>query len=757
VKFGVNIRLIGAAAVLWVHSAALAAPVVTVDGADPARVVVTFTPGVPTLTSGMAAGQNIVVVTIPGAVPRQETGAPELPTLASSLQIAPAGTPVYRIISHQERELATPPVLPSLGQISRDIDPTTLKRSFGPVYRDGLVFPAAVVELGRPFLLGNRRGVNLRLNPVRWDAVRGVLLVTESITIEVTTVGTGGANVLPSALPAISADFSALRGEVLVNAAAAAAAAVDKYSAPSARGRMLIVSHDSFASALVPFRAWKARRGIATDLVLMSETDGTAAGLRSLVAARYQTTPGLTWLVLVGDKAQVPTNVGTFDGSDSDSRYGMVLGDDLYPEVMVSRISATNVAQVENQVAKFIAYERDPATGTAAAWYARAAGVASDEGVPADYERADLLRTDLLTRDYITVDRIYQGLGASTATLTSAVNQGRSLINYLGHGSGQSWDSVVLRNSDVAALANGSRLPWIIDVSCSNGDFARTTCFAEAWLQAGTATAPAGAVGMIAASSLAPWTPPTVMQAEVVRLLAAGTQGTLGALYYSGLMKVLDEYSGVPVATQVMEQNIVFGDASLQVRTREPGKFQVVMLSSVEATGGQISVQVSGSDRGTVAVTLDDMLIGAADFSAAGVVIVPVSAELSSATAVNVTVTGVNMVPWLGTAPVVCGASPVPETGPSLRPDLRGNYPNPFNPRTTIVFELPRTEPVALSVYDVRGRRVAVLASGEMTSGLHQITWEGRDDQGQSLPSGVYLYRLVTPGGEQGGRMILAK
>jgi gingipain R len=639
--------------------------------------------------------------------------------------------------------------------VTRDIDPANLERTFGPDYGNGRIFPASVVEMGRPFLLGDSRGVNLRLNPVRWDAARGVLLVTEAITIEVTTTGTGGVNVLPTAVPVSSREFRTLRGEVLPNVTAADG--LEKYSAPVARGRMLIISADAFAPALDSFRAWKARRGIATDLVLMSETDGTAAGLRSLVATRYQTTPGLTWLVLVGDKAQVPTNVGTYDGSDTDSRYAMLLGDDLYPELLVSRISASTIQHVETQVAKFINYERNPDTGAAAAWYGQAAGVASDEGVPADYERADLLRTSLLSRDYTSVDRLYQGLGASTSALAAAVNQGRSLINYLGHGSGLSWDSVVFRNSDVTALTNGTRLPWIIDVSCYNGDFARTTCFAEAWLRAGTAGAPAGAIGMIAASSLAPWTPPTVMQAEIVGLLAAGTQGTLGALYYSGLMKVLDEYAGVPVATQVMEQNIVFGDGSLQVRTREPGKFQVVMLSSLEASGGQINLQVSGSGAGTVAVTLRDVLIAAVDFSGPGLVSVPVNADLSGVNGLDVTVTGANMVPWLGTAAVVMGATPVLDAGLPLLPVLRGNYPNPFNPRTSIVFELPQAQAVALTVYDIRGRQVGVLVAGETTAGTHEVIWEGRDSQGKDLPSGVYLYRLVTAGGTQTGRMILAK
>ncbi len=728
---------------------------VVVDGSDQAHITVEFDLQDLDLTLGTVSGQDVTIVTLAESQLLQIAGFPELPSLGTSLHIPAAGTPAVRVISRRERELSVAPVIPSLGHIDRNIDPGLLQRDFGPVYTSAKTYPANTVALGQPFVLGDRRGVNLRLNPVRWDAARGVLLVTEAITIEVVTTGTGGINVLPTDAPSSSREFQQLHDQVFPYLTESVAP--DKYSAPIARGRMLIVSDDAFASALTPFRDWKARRGIATDLVLMSETDGTASGLRELVAKKYLEGNGLTWLILVGDIDQVPANVGTYDGSDADSPYAMIVGDDLYPEIFVSRISANNLTQVETQVAKFISYERTPAVGVDAAWYGHATGVASDEGVPTDYERAELLRTDLLSQDYTDVDQIYQGLGASTAEIATALNEGRSLINYLGHGSGQSWDSVVFRNADVAALDNGGRLPWIIDVSCYNGDFARETCFAEAWLQAGTPENTAGAVGMIAASSLAPWTPPTVMQTEVVDLLAAGTRRSLGALYYSGLMKVLDEYAGIPVATQVMEQNIVFGDASLLVRSKIPTNFDAVVPAAIDASGGQLTVTIAGQTKGTVAVTHAGQLLGVSDFTNGGTVLVSLSADLADLDSVEVTVTGANMVPVEAVVSVVVGASSVFESVVPGAAVLHGNYPNPFNPSTQIVFELATAQEVQLVVYDIRGRQVRKLVAEPLAAGAHEITWHGRDDQGRGLPSGIYLYRLVTPQSSQGGRMVLSK
>jgi len=255
-----------------------------------------------------AAGQTVTKVTLAHAQPRQELGAPELPTLTTSVSIASQGTPSLRIVSRQEREISLDLILPSLGHIDRNIDPSTVARVFGQVYSSGQVFPENVVELGRPFVLGDRRGVNLRVNPLRWDPARGVLLITEAITVEIVTAGHGGINPLPASAPTSSRAFRALHKQVFPDLASGDVQnKMDKYNVSAEQGRMLIISHDEFAPALTSFRHWKARRGIASELVLMSETDGTAAGLRQLIANKYLANTGLTWVVLVGDKAQVPT------------------------------------------------------------------------------------------------------------------------------------------------------------------------------------------------------------------------------------------------------------------------------------------------------------------------------------------------------------------------------------------------------------------------------------------------------------------
>lgn len=72
------------------------------------------------------------------------------------------------------------------------------------------------------------------------------------------------------------------------------------------------------------------------------------------------------------------------------------------------------------------------------------------------------------------------------------------------------------------------------------------------------------------------------------------------------------------------------------------------------------------------------------------------------------------------------------------------NAPNPFNSQTVISYFLHTPGPARLEVFALTGQRVAVLHQGPQQAGYHQLRWNGRDDAGHSVASGMYLYRLVT-------------
>ena len=105
---------------------------------------------------------------------------------------------------------------------------------------------------------------------------------------------------------------------------------------------------------------------------------------------------------------------------------------------------------------------------------------------------------------------------------------------------------------------------------------------------------------------------------------------------------------------------------------------------------------------------------------------------------------------------VATPGSDVTPTSP-VHTRLLPNTPNPFNPLTTITYSLGTAKKAELLVYDLAGRRVKTLVAGHVTAGGHEATWDGRDEAGKRVASGVYLYRLRAKDYVETKRMVLVK
>ncbi len=112
------------------------------------------------------------------------------------------------------------------------------------------------------------------------------------------------------------------------------------------------------------------------------------------------------------------------------------------------------------------------------------------------------------------------------------------------------------------------------------------------------------------------------------------------------------------------------------------------------------------------------------------------------------------MVEWTaGKITSLAGEEPALPGQPLLSP----NYPNPFNPQTTIRFYLPAGTEAELTVFDLLGREIVTLLKGTMTRGMHSVEWNGKNRAGETVNSGVYIYRLKTGATVLSRRMLLLK
>jgi hypothetical protein len=299
-----------------------------------------------------------------------------------------------------------------------------------------------------------------------------------------------------------------------------------------------------------PFIDWKIKSGTPVEIVDVA-TIGGASDIEQYIED-YYTNTGLTFVLLVGDAAQVPTSVA--GGNDSDVAYSYVAGNDHYPDLFVGRFSAETESHVETQVQRVLDYEINPIADTA--WYTKSIGIASDQGPgddnEYDYEHIrNITDYNLLPFTYNYPYEFFDGSqGGNDATgnpnptiVGDAIDSGATIINYTGHGSTFSWGSSGFSNNDIASLSNTGKLPFIFSVACVNGNFVNNTCFAEAWLRHEYNGEPAGAIATLMSTINQSWNPPMRGQDEMNDILtetyANNIKRTFGGIAMNGCTRIV--------------------------------------------------------------------------------------------------------------------------------------------------------------------------------------------------------------------------
>jgi len=416
-----------------------------------------------------------------------------------------------------------------------------------------------VVELGVPYIMREVRGVVVRVYPVQYNPVRGVLRVYRSLTVSVERTGGVGENELEltwSREPSLA--FHQMYGRHFVNYGMGGG---PRYAPLDETGDLLIICHDAWIGNVQALAAHKTGRGINTTVVGVSTIGNNATSIKNYIQGVYNTSD-LAFVLLVGDAAQVASP--TASGGSSDPTYSKLAGSDNYPDILVGRFSAETSGQVDTQVQRTITYETLPAP--LQDWYWRGTGIASNQGPGDDgeYDHVHIgnIRTQLLANGYTLVDAIYDP-NATAAMVSTALNNGRGIVNYCGHGSTTSWGSSGFSNSHIAALTNVNMLPFIFSVACVNGQFAGTTCFGEAWLRATQGGQPTGAIAAYMSSINQSWNPPMEAQDEFNTLIVNESYWSIGALFYAGSCSMMDQYGSGGV--DMFNTWIVFGDPSVRV------------------------------------------------------------------------------------------------------------------------------------------------------------------------------------------------
>jgi hypothetical protein len=440
-----------------------------------------------------------------GYLMMDQAGHPQLPALHDSILIPDDARMGVRVLRADYYELEGVDLISWRGPISRAVDPSTVPYPFGPVYAQDAMFPAEVAALRDPYVLHDVRGVVVRVSPFQYNPVSKVLRVYTSIDVEVSKVGTGGVNTIERSSYGHRPDRSwhVLYEDRFANFGSYAV------EPPEEHGDMLVISHGPFISAIQPFVDWKNANGINTTVVDVATIGNDSTSILNYVKGVYAST-NLAFVLLVGDYPEIKSPF--YAGGLSDPSYSLMTTD-WYPDLFVGRFSAKTVAHVDTQVQRTIEYENQDHSIDAGGWNTWGLGVASSEGAgighygEGDWQHADKMRGELLTMGFAKVDQAYEP-SATKAQISAALNEGRRIVNYTGHGSSTSWGTTGYSNADVNALTNVGKLPVICSVACVNGQFDLDTCFAEAWLRATHNGEPTGAVAVYMSTINQSWAPP---------------------------------------------------------------------------------------------------------------------------------------------------------------------------------------------------------------------------------------------------------
>ena len=487
----------------------------------------------------------------------REIGAPELPRVCRSIIIPDDAAMTVRVHDVKYHDIPGVLIAPSRGAILRTQDPASVPYSFGREYARDAWFPAEVVTHRDPYVLRDVRGMVIEVNTFQYNPVTQVLRVYDEVTFSAVATGPGMVNVYDRALSPdrTVASFRQIQQHHFINAGQ-----VD-YTPLDEEGDMLIISYGNFMAAMQPFIDWKNSTGRDTTIVDVATIGNTFSAIKAHIQGVYNTS-NLAFVLLVGDVAQIKS--GSYAGGLSDPDYSR-MDSDWYPDILVGRFSASTIAQVDTQVLRSVEYEQMDHSVGLGDWHARGMGIASNQGPghfgEYDNQHMDLIRQDLLAYGFSLVDRIYDPSG-TISQISNGLNSGRRAVHYCGHGSTTSWGTTGFSNTNVNALTNDNRLPFIHSVACVNGAF-NSTCFGEAWLRATHGAEPTGAVGAYMSSINQYWDEPMYAQDETVDLFCAESYWSLGALWFAGSCHMMDVTG--QWGRDMFQTWILFGDPSLHV------------------------------------------------------------------------------------------------------------------------------------------------------------------------------------------------
>ncbi|MEO0247739.1 MAG: C25 family cysteine peptidase, partial [candidate division WOR-3 bacterium] len=452
---------------------------------------------------------------------------------------------------------------------------------------------------------GEMRGHQLytvEIFPIRYNPVRDEIEVVTSITLEVTFDGGNLSKTYRELERLYSPYFEYSLSKKVLNYGVFSPAKRN----PALPVVYLLVTPAEWVDSLRELIEWNRQKGYWVKIARIPGDipSGDTLSVRNYLRNAYLNwSPAPTFVVLVGDVDRI----GYFNSDQADNPANDLKYEDLdldeqeyFPDVYVGRLSVANVTELGRVVRKTVRYEKVLwSQGTQ--WAKRAFFIASAD--PSWHTVAEGTHNYCIAkvRSYgMIADSVYAYYTANSPTIiTNAINSGRSLVTYSGHGSETGWADYNGLNYSVSNiynnLTNADMYAFVQTYACFSGRYTVGECFSEAWIRAPEK----GAVASMASSVTSYWYEDDILQRRTFdELFDTGYVWIKGAIN-EGKIELYRHYSGGGRTKRYFQMYNLMGDPSVYLWTQEPKPLALNYPSVVPLGPSQVQLTVTLQDTGS--------------------------------------------------------------------------------------------------------------------------------------------------------------
>jgi hypothetical protein len=566
--------------------------------------------------------------------------------------------------------------------------------------------------------LGVMRHLNiasLRIVPVAYNPVSQQLRVITHLKIKVSFVGGSVTKTFAHKQKYYAPAFEMLSGELINGQVFAFVPPV----AQQAAERMLIVTDSNNRKTLKPFVLMKERQGFDVKLAFTQNTSvgSTKTAIKNYIQSEYNSTTPPTYVILVGDVAQIQAWPGQSATTHITDLYYFEYTNDDFPELFYGRFSCEDTTELHNIIEKTLLYEQLTMpdynymdTSVLIAGHDNTYGPTHGNG-QVNYGINEYFNSSngIVSKSYL-----YPSSSSADAQIRADASAGAALLNYSAHGNYNGWSDPSFKNNDVANMTNINKYPVMIGNACLTGTFDYNDCFGEVLTNAPKK----GAVAYIGASDNTYWDEDYYWAVGYGNIVANPTFATTGAGIFDGMFHTHNEpYSewSLSLAQIINKGNMAvvqggsrvkyywevyhcFGDPSLVYYQKKPTP-QAPLHNSLLPIGSN-SFSVIAEPFALVALSKSDTLVTSIYADSLGNALLNFNPFTTVGQAV-LSVTAQNKIPYLDTISILTPNSPYLHMISHQINDSLGNDDNLINYNERIYLGLSLTNLTSFSTGQV--------------------------------------------------------